>query len=198
MFPLTVQISGINIDCGGCGQWTFHFSWYFVLFNLVKHLSNGCKTGVRPPGITATSTGWVLLSLHRSSELGMRLTLTATVRYEGSTANTGESTHTHPCILVRTIFPDPSCEDTLFHSSYPNDTGAFISWLLGLLKHLVEIRKRPIFFVGTLYIANFAYLRGLWSGQYLWAHRATHPTCGDCILRQYLWVHMAKHLTCEN
>lgn len=64
------------------------------------------------------------------------------------------------------IFPDPSCEDTLFHSSYPNDTGAFISWLLGLLKHLVEIRKRPIFFVGTL----------------LWGHFTlrTLPTCGDC------------------
>lgn len=75
-------------------------------------------------------------------------------------------THTHPCILVRTIFPDPSCEDTLFHSSYPNDTGAFISWLLGLLKHLVEIRKRPIFCVGTL----------------LWGHFTlrTLPTCGDC------------------
>ena len=75
-------------------------------------------------------------------------------------------THTHPCILVRTIFPDPSCEDTLFHSSYPNDTGAFISWLLGLLKHLVEIRKWPIFFVGTL----------------LWGHFTlrTLPTCGDC------------------
>ena len=75
-------------------------------------------------------------------------------------------THTHSCILVRTIFPDPSCEDTLFHSSYPNDTGAFISWLLGLLKHLVEIRKRPIFFVGTL----------------LWGHFTlrTLPTCGDC------------------
>ena len=76
--------------------------------------------------------------------------------------------HTHPWLLVRTIFPDPSCEDTLFHSSYPNDTGAFISWLLGLLKHLIEIRKRPIFFMGTL----------------LWGHftQRTLPTCGDCVM----------------
>ena len=33
----------------------------------------------------------------------------------------------YACILVRTIFPDPSCEDTLLHGSYPNDTGAFIN-----------------------------------------------------------------------
>ena len=86
---------------------------------------------------------------------------------------------------------------------YPNDAGTFVSLLLGLLKHLIEIRKRPIFFcgdtvVGTLYSANFAYLRGLCSGQHLWVHRVTHPTCGDCIFTQYLWVHMAIHLTCGN
>ena len=58
--------------------------------------------------------------------------------------------HTHPSLLVRTIFPDPSCEDALLHSRYPNDTWAFISFFLGLLKHLIEITKRPIFLVGTL------------------------------------------------
>ena len=52
--------------------------------------------------------------------------------------------------------------------------------------------------MGTFYTENSAYLRGLCSGQYLWVHIATHPTCEDSILRRYLWVHMAKHLTCGN
>ena len=75
---------------------------------------------------------------------------------------------THPWLLVRTIFPDPSCEDTLFHSSYLNDTWTFISLPLGLLKHLIEIKTGPIFFVGTL----------------LWGHltHGTLPTYGDCVL----------------
>ena len=36
--------------------------------------------------------------------------------------HTHTHTHTHPRLLVRTIFPDPSWGDTLFHSRYPNDT----------------------------------------------------------------------------
>ena len=77
-------------------------------------------------------------------------------------------THTHPSLLVRTMFPGPSCEDTLLHSSYPNDTLAFSSLLLGLLKHLIEIKKTPIFFVGTLLWEQFT-------------HRPL-PTNGDCVL----------------
>ena len=87
-------------------------------------------------------------------------------------------THTHcrpPSLLVRTLFPDPSCEDTLLHSSYPNHAWVFISLLLGLSNHLIEINKGPVFFVGTL-------MWGLRPKRYLWVHIAVRLTCGDCIL----------------
>ena len=45
----------------------------------------------------------------------------------------------HRSLLVRTTFPDPSCEDTLLHSSYPNHTWVFISLPVGLSNHLIEI-----------------------------------------------------------
>jgi len=74
-------------------------------------------------------------------------------------------TRTRPCILLRTIFLNPNCGDTLFLCSYPNDTWAFISVLFGLFKHPFEIGKGSIFFLGTLF----------------WGHR-TLPSCGDCVV----------------
>ena len=58
--------------------------------------------------------------------------------------------------------------------------------------------------MGTFYTANFAFLRGLCSGQYLWVHRATHPHdlwglhVETVHTHTHFWVHMAKHLTCGN
>ena len=65
-----------------------YFRCMLSLNGLLRHLSNGCRTGVRPPGITRRSCAVVgLLSLTLSDGLGKNPRQAVTVHRKDSMAN---------------------------------------------------------------------------------------------------------------